>query len=296
MIKVNNLLIEPKRFPDGTFCLMNFPEFNNPEKFNVQWYYRNEDELIVLMYTMMHLRANYPDVKKFVLYMPYVPNARMDRVHDGKTEVFTLKYFTEVINSLRFDEVYTLDIHSNVSAALINNIRHIDVDRAIAYTINIIRATTKTTNLHIFFPDEGAYKRYKDLPSIKGLPALYGVKVRNWKTGEIIDLNIKNPDGLAYNMDADNTSTVLMIDDIISYGGTMYHSAKKLKQFGFTNIYAYASHTEHNSLFDEERGTFIKALKDGTVELLYTTDSLFDDSVDNVYVSVRKVEDLVKII
>ena len=46
--------------------------------------------------------------------MPYIPNARKDRAHREK-DVFTLKYFANIINSLNFDNVYVLNPHSNVS-------------------------------------------------------------------------------------------------------------------------------------------------------------------------------------
>ncbi len=48
------------------------------------------------------------------LDMPYIPNARQDRVK-GENDVFTLKYFAEFINSLDFDRVFVLDPRSNVS-------------------------------------------------------------------------------------------------------------------------------------------------------------------------------------
>jgi ribose-phosphate pyrophosphokinase len=66
-----------------------------------------------------------------------------------------------------------------------------------------------------------------------------------------------------------------MIDDIISYGGTFYYSANKLKEEGFGKIYAYSTHTE-NEMLNEEKGTFIKSLNDGTVERLFTTNSIFN--------------------
>ena len=55
------------------------------------------------------------------LVLPFVPNARMDRTHSSK-EVFTLKYFAEVINSLEFASVTVLDPHSVVSEALIDRV------------------------------------------------------------------------------------------------------------------------------------------------------------------------------
>jgi chromosomal replication initiator protein len=76
---------------------------------------------------------------------------------------------------------------------------------------------------------------------------------------------------------------ILMIDDIISYGGSLYHSANKLKELGVGKIYAYATHTE-NSVLDREKGTLIKSLENGTVEKLFTTNSLYSGKHEKIEV------------
>ena len=55
----------------------------------------------------------------------------------------------------------------------------------------------------------------------------------------------------------------------------MYYSALKLKELGAKDIYAYATHTEL-SVLDENKGTLIKLLNDGTVKKLFTTDSIYN--------------------
>lgn len=77
--------------------------------------------------------------------------------------------------------------------------------------------------------------------------------------------------------------TILMVDDIIAYGGSLYYSAKELKRMGADTIYAYATHTE-NSILDKEKGTLIKLLEDNTVERLFTTGSLFIGEHDKITV------------
>ena len=74
-----------------------------------------------------------------------------------------------------------------------------------------------------------------------------------------------------------------MIDDIISYGGTLAYSADELKRLGFDHIYAYATHVE-NSILNEEKGTLLKRLNDGTVEFIYTTDSLYSGEHEKIRV------------
>ena len=127
MIKVNSLEIKVEHFPDGTQRIMNFPDKlvqSNPEwptpYFEVVWLYENDGEMFTLHCVVEHLRRvqNYSSNMVINLVMPYVPNARMDRIHDDN-EIFTLKYFANFINSLNFNKVGVFDPHSNVTTALI---------------------------------------------------------------------------------------------------------------------------------------------------------------------------------
>lgn len=114
--------------------------------------------------------------------MPYIPNARKDRAHREK-DVFTLKYFANIINSLNFDNVYVLDPHSNVSEALINNIRIITPDKNINKVLEEL-----DDSIVMFYPDEGAVKRYADSFNKE---FVYGMKVRNKETRVIDDYRIE---------------------------------------------------------------------------------------------------------
>jgi ribose-phosphate pyrophosphokinase len=176
---------------------------------------------------------------------------------------------------LRFDNVYIADPHSNVAAALFENLTIVDISK---YLRNL-DARYNEKGGYIYFPDEGAMKRYKDyFPLSK---KIYGVKERDWKTGEILGLKVHDENCDKLSEDDVRGKTVLMVDDIISYGGTMYYSALKLKELGFWKICAYATHTE-NSVLDKEKGTFIKCLEDGTVDKLMTTDSIYTGKHPNI--------------
>lgn len=282
MISVNLQTIEVGHFPDGTQYILDFPvivPYSSCNKnFNkIYWHYENDEELVTLIYITRHLQEHFPDCG-ITLLLGFVPNGRMDRVK-SESEVFTLKYFCEVINSLNFDKVIILDPHSNVTPALLNNVEIMNVEPYIGTARLTAFSSTPQERCYFYFPDEGSMKRYGSLNCIKSsnIKILYGRKDRVWETGEIKGLKIYDTNDNRI----DNTGekvlegkTILMIDDIISYGGTLYHSAKKLKELGANKIYAYATHVE-NSVLDPEKGTFIKCLDDGTVTTLFTTNSLF---------------------
>ena len=274
MIKVNGVTVEIKEYPDGTPRINLDPELIKEEKFDggslieIEWFYENDKELFYLFLVKKHLERHFSHVEYF-LHMPYIPNARMDRVKSND-EVFTLKYFCDFINSMCFAGVKVLDAHSNVSAALLNNCF---CDNPKKYIESALKGLPKDTVL--YFPDAGAAKRYTEL--FPDRMFCYGEKKRDWKTGQIQGLEIRKNE-----LDL-HDKTVLMIDDIISYGGSFYYSAKALKEEGAETIYAFATHTE-GSVLDKEKGTFLKALEDGTVEKLFTTNSIFTKQHEKITV------------
>lgn len=276
MISLNGREVKVEHFPDGTqrINLMLNDMFTDVDK--ITWKFEKEEELSTLIYVTKHLK-NFPEAYKICLNLPYLPNARMDRIRSSE-EVFTLKGFADVINWLQFDCVTVLDVHSNVASALLNNVQVYSPKSYIDRTILKVKALENNSDrpLILYFPDEGSAKRYSGL--FKDIPYCYGEKQRDWETGKILGLNIRTN-----NLPLIAGMNVLMVDDIIAYGGSLYYSAKELKRIGANNIYAYATHTE-NSILDPEKGTLIKLLEDGTVKRLFTTDSLFTGEHDKIEV------------
>ena len=274
MIRVSGEIVKINKFPDGTPRInldvenIKEDEYDGRPCILIDWFYENNDEMFYLMLIKKHLERHLTNVD-YYLFMPYIPNARMDRVKNDD-EVFTLKYFCDFINSLNFSRVYVLDAHSDVSTALLNNCKN---DNPRDYIKDAIRQISD--DIVLYFPDAGAAKRYSDLfPEIM---YCYGEKKRDWKSGKILGLDIRN-NGIDL-----NGKTVLMIDDIIAYGGSLFYSANALKEAGVDKIYAYATHTE-NSILDRKKGTLIKSLENNTVERLFTTNSLFSGKHDKITV------------
>lgn len=253
MIRVNGVIIAQNNFPDGTLLLktedIDRGSYHSPTK--IEWFYDDDGELFTIICLAKKARRK-------ILHLPYIPHARQDRVRCPE-DTFTLKYFTEVINSLGFEKVYVLDPHSNVSTALLDMVVVESPKRYINMAIQDIGINNNFEDLVLFFPDEGSAKRYADMFK---LPYAFGIKKRDWKTGQIQGLNVID-NGIDL-----KDKTVLIVDDICSKGGTFYHSAKKLKELGVDKIYLYITHCE-NTILDGE------VLTSGLVEKVFTTNSIF---------------------
>lgn len=286
MITINGIEIVRKTFPDGSLCLL---DLNNsllyPNKnYEIVWLYEGDYEIFMLICIVKHLRSKMYNNARFNLTMPYVVNSRMDRTHSDN-EVFTLKYFADIINDLKFNKVVIVDPHSIVSEALINNVCVLRPSNIISNVIDkMLCLNDFEREVVIYFPDDGAYKRYKDLPCFKDLKCIYGKKERDWETGKILGIEIYDKNGFKLTNELENCD-VLMVDDIISYGGTLAYSADKLKEMGAAHISAYATHVE-NSVLDEEKGTLLKRYNDKIIDTVYTTNSIYHGNhpmVDVIY-------------
>lgn len=253
MIRLNDKKVDLQHFPDGTYLLKEMAP--SGEKAVLTWLFESNEELVALYFLTKHLQAK--GIANIELKLPYIPNARQDRVK-APEDVFTLKYFAQMINELGFTKVTVLDPHSYVSEALID---HIDIQTPKKYVEKVLEELHKQgeDNILMFFPDEGAMKRYSTMFE---LPYAFGIKKRDWTTGQIQGLDV------AGQTEHIMGSTVLIVDDICSKGGTFYHSAKALKQMGAKAVYLYISHCE-NSIFEGE------LLQTDFIEKVYTTNSIF---------------------
>lgn len=262
MIKVNGVELDAGHFPDGSQHIkFNIDNINISHDNTVTWLYDSDEELFTLMCLSEWMDKNHAPKNK--LFIPYLANARMDRVK-SPNDNFSLKTFAKFINSLNFKHIVTVNVHSDVSLALIDNITNLDMDFLI---MDAFRLSYRPDV--IFFPDEGACKRYSDYNCLKEFQKAFGIKVRDFATGEIKSLDIHGADV--------KDKTVTIIDDICSYGGTFYYSAKKLKELGAKRINLIVSHCENSiikgKLFNEEN----------LIENVYTTDSICTIEHEKIY-------------
>lgn len=154
MIKINNETVPVKYFPDGTLNIKGNPKLNDGTIL-LSWHYEYDGEYMIIAFLTRYYQSR---GNKVDLYMPYVPNARMDRVENDE-DIFTMKYFAEQINNLNFNRVYVMDVHSSVIVATIKNIVIINTDTIVRNVVKTIEQATRKEVL-LFYPDEGAMKRY----------------------------------------------------------------------------------------------------------------------------------------
>ena len=248
MIWVNGKEIAQEHFSAGELKIKLFP--SSREVVDVVWHYENDAEL----FTIGSIREYYMS-RPCRLYIPYLPHARMDRVKNVE-DVFTLKAFARYINALNFSTVYVWDAHSNVGPALIDKCVDVSAQNYIEEAIK--QLDYAKDNICLFFPDEGAQKRYGNM--FPNYTQAFGIKKRNWETGKIEGYMVVGEENI-------KDKCVLIIDDICSYGNTFTHAAGALITTGAKEVNLYVTHCEDAI----SKGNIFK---DGRINKVFTTNSL----------------------
>lgn len=262
MIRINGEKLPKKIFPDGTPCMMDMPKYDESAgAVLIEWLYDAGEEFALYAACRHYARQG----AHIELHIPYYPNARMDRTKKT-TEVNTLLAFTELLGSVPdIDAVQVWDPHSDATVEALRGFVTDDVDLATGYRTLFasIWGVLRENRIDcVVFPDAGAKKKYSGLfpryqrttsahHYLSDYPQLYGEKVRDWETGDILGLRVLDGDGeevTGEGIARRGISSALIVDDICAYGGTIYHCANKLRKLGVEKVYAHISHTE-DSIF-----------------------------------------------
>lgn len=223
-------------------------------------HYAQDSEIWKLALIVDAFRRAAPLVMR--LNIPYFPAARQDRVCVAG-EPLTVKVFADFINAMKFNKVTIFDPHSDVTAALLDNVKVVDNTKFVGAILGEMNALNKTGKTVLVSPDAGSNKKvanvakYLHNTSGQEVAVVRADKLRNVATGEIIETTVYADDLTG--------KECYIIDDICAKGGTFCALAKVLKAKGASKVYLIVSHYE---------GTAdLRILKACGIDLVFTTDS-----------------------
>lgn len=211
------------------------------------------------------------------LYLPYIPNARMDRMGSDPVRALTLKTFAKVINGMNFKKVYVLDPHSDVATALIDNCEaiypHLEMSR------EFVMDSLVWDDAVWVFPDAGAEHRYMNIPPANAKTVI-GAKTRDWETQHITGYVLNNAESL-------RDKSVIVMDDIVSHGYTLLFLLREIQKHMPGSITILVTHMEESF----KDGELYKALARGEIKAkVVTTDSICRSWSDGVPESELEIE------
>lgn len=192
------------------------------------------------------------------LFAPYLPYGRQDRVCDSG-ESFSLKVFADYINFLGFDEIITVDPHSNVTLALFNNLKVITQFDIIAKHYSVFR--DRVLNGGIFVsPDTGSAKKTGEIAAFFGHNEyIRADKIRDLSNGKIKETVVYCEDFKEKN--------IFCVDDCCDGGATFIELAKVCKGKNCGKFVLYVSHGIFSKGIDN--------LLNNGIDEIYTTDSFY---------------------
>lgn len=202
------------KFPGGELHFDVFPPPMADGSLHITTDLANSDEIMLVVL----LADTFRDWEK-TLELFYTPYARQDR-RTSHGEPFSLRAFAKLINSCGFKRVTVYDPHSDITAALIDNIYVIK--RLELVKENWVNGILKQKNAVILSPDAGAMKTNNEIAKYYKLPHFSATKVRDIKTGEITSTRIYAAESELKGKD------VVILDDICDGGRTFIEIAKVL--------------------------------------------------------------------
>ena len=236
-------------------------EDDNPDRVVLISSMKNSSDVMSLFMATDAVRNQYPEAK-IETFLPYFPYARQDRVMvDG--EPFSVGVMSNILNTFSFDRVHVYDPHSDVTPALINNVRVIDNSSFVASALKNIENSFGESI--VVSPDAGAEKKIYNLAEkLKLNDVVLGSKHRDVTTGKLTNFDFRG--------DVKDKNCV-MVDDIADGGGTFIGLANRLKEGGAKSIHLVVSH-----------GIFSKGtnfLLDNGIDSIHTTDSVTSQELSN---------------
>lgn len=226
--------------------------------------FESNEDLFNLMVVKKWADDNFGNNKRSRLIIKYFPYSQMDRFMDS--HLFSLKYVTQIINDLKFDEVVVWDPHSNVLPALLNRCK--DYYPIMSFLETEVHCEDGLPWDLFFFPDNGAAKKYSEILDTKKYR--FGNKKRNLETGEIICYEV------IANEEDIGGKHILIVDDMVMGGRTFVEAAKALHEMGAKQVDLYVTH-----LKPEARNFYISK-GNGLIDNIYSADSLNMIDVFNI--------------
>lgn len=255
MVNVNGQIFGNETFHNGE-TIYKMPRVD-AEHNVIEMRFETDSDITRVQFATEFIRDKAPD-SKITLIMFYIPYSRTDREIPEGNQMFSMKYFANIINNLEFTNIIVIDPHSYVSEAMLVNITLVNIENLVREAVDDFKPD------YIIYPDKGAFEKYPKILTDLGVPFFHANKKRDLANRGAI---IKDAYELVDAPDL-NGKSVLIVDDLVALGGTAFITGDTLKKAGAARVGLYVSHAEN--------GVFVGKLLDGdetgyhAVDVTYT--------------------------
>lgn len=246
--------IDLGKFSDSEIDIWVEDDVNNSNVFIVQSNsYPVNDNIIELALIADALRRS--GAHKITAVIPYFGYSRKEK-QSRRGEPISAKVIADIIISSGINKVVCLDLHADAIVGFF------DVPVIYLSALEILATALKDENLTnpiVVAPDVGGVKRARNFASLLSAPLAVIEKHRH--TDRRDQMEVLSMSGEV------SGDTAVIIDDVISTGGTIIESANALKRKGVKRIIVCATH----GVF---AGEAVKNLEKSPIDKLIVTDSI----------------------
>ena len=230
---------EERDFEDGEHKIRPLESVRGRDVYVIQSLYSDahqtvNDKLVRLLVFLGALRD--ASAARLTAVIPYLAYARKDKRTQPRDPV-TTRYIAQIIESAGLDCVVTLDVHNLAAYQNAFRIRTEHLEAKPIFVDHFARELRPDQRVTVISPDAGGLKRagyFRDaLNEALGRDVSLGFMEKTRALGTMtageLHADVKN-------------ATAIIIDDMISTGGTISSAAERAKQGGAQAVYAAASH------------------------------------------------------
>ena len=214
-------------------------------------------ELLIMIDALRRASA-----RRVIAVIPYYGYSRQDRKHTGRVPI-SARLVANLIETAGADRVLTMDLHAGQIQGFFNR----PVDNLCSdwiFAAHIKGAFGDLSNTTIVSPDAGGAVRAREVAESLNLPLAILEKRR---TPDGSDVKVMNVIG-------DVTGhRCIMVDDILSSGGTLAKASRTLVEHDASEVYAYATH----GVFS---GSAMKNLSESPLKRVVVTNTIVVDAAE----------------
>ncbi|MCS7122007.1 MAG: ribose-phosphate diphosphokinase [Archaeoglobaceae archaeon] len=250
-LKLNIAEVEFKRFPDGEL----YARINSSEDEHlVVCSLRSNEDLIFLILSMEALKG------KIYTVVPYMGYARQDKVFLSG-EAVSIRAVAKIIENYA-EKVLTVNIHSKDAASHFTKLKDVDAMPLIG------NYYAEKGDLIMLAPDKGSLERVKVAAKSAGCEWDYLEKKR---------IDAYTVEFYPKKVEIENRRVVI-VDDIISTGGTVIEASKQLRKLGAREVETACIHAVLASF------AAVRIFSSGVKEIVAT------DTVESIFSKISVAE------
>ena len=227
-IKANLVKSEIKVFPDGESKITLIGKITKKKSIVLQSIYPPVDtNLVQVLSLITKAKENSSEI---VAVIPYMGYARQDREF-LPGEIVTMKVLGKLFKNAGASKIIVVDIHSSIG------LKHFSIKtKNITAIPDLVRYFKKLSlkNPLVVSPDQGGKKRAKEFAKEFNSNYIALEKTRDRKTGKV---KIKTR-----NLEEVKNRDLILVDDIISTGGSIIKATQFLKKQKCKKIYVACTH------------------------------------------------------